>query len=143
MAKLTAQALPTGTLIGVYEIKDVLNSDWNSILYRAWNEHLNTIVILKEYFPSDYAVRDVDGKTVIAKSNTDESIFKYGMKRFLELAEQLEDIQHPNIISVHNALQFNETVYMATGFVRGTPLSKIHEGASHSFSDEKSKQTLH
>ena len=143
MAKLTPPALPTGTLIGVYEIKDVLNSDWSSILYHAWNEHLNTMVILKEYFPNDYAVRDVDGKNVIAKANTDESIFKYGMEKFLELAEQLEDIQHPNIISVHNVLQFNGTAYLAMDFVHGTPLSKTHEGASHSFSDEKSKQTLH
>lgn len=143
MAKSTAPALPMGALIGVYEIKDVLNSDWSSILYRAWNEHLNTMVILKEYFPSDYAVRDVDGKTVKAKSNTDESIFKYGMEKFLELAEQLEDIQHPNIISVHNVLQFNETAYLAMDFVHGTPLSKIQEGTSPFFSDEKSKQTLH
>ncbi len=143
MAKLTSPTLPTGTLIGVYEIKDVLNIERSSILYRAWNEHLNTIVILKEYFPTDYAVRDVDGKAVIAKPNTDESIFKYGMERFLELAEQLEDIQHLNIISVHNVLQFNETVYMAMDFIHGTPLSKIHEGPSHSFSDEKSKQTLY
>ncbi|MEE9337372.1 MAG: protein kinase [Methylococcaceae bacterium] len=143
MAKLTSPTLPTGTLIAVYEIKDVINIESSSILYHAWNEHLNTMVILKEYFPSDYAVRDVDGKAVIAKSNKDESIFKYGMEKFLELAEQLEDIQHPNIISVHNVLQFNGTAYLAMDFVHGTPLSKIHEGASHSFSDEKSKQTLH
>ncbi len=143
MAKLTSPTLPTGTLIAVYEIKDVINIEWSSILYHAWNEHLNTMVILKEYFPNDYAVRDIDGKNVIAKANTDESIFKYGMEKFLELAEQLEDIQHPNIISVHNVLQFNGTAYLAMDFVHGTPLSKIHEGASHSFSDEKSKQTLH
>ncbi len=141
MAGLTIQALPTGTQIGVYEIKDVICSDWNSILYRAWNEHLNTDVILKEYLPCDYAKRDADGKTVVVKSSADDSTFKYGIERFLELAEQLADIQHANIVSVHNVLQFNGTVYMAMDFVHGTPLSKI-EGSSLSFSDEKSTQIL-
>jgi len=141
MAGLTIQALPTGAQIGVYEIKDVIRSDWNSILYRAWNEHLNTDVMLQEYFPGVYAKRSIDGKTVVVKSSADDSTFKYGIERFLELAEQLADIQQTNIVSVHNVLQFNGTVYMAMDFVHGTPLSKI-EGASLSFSDEKSTQTL-
>ena len=139
MTRLNVPALPSGAQIGVYEIKDVISSDWSSVLYRAWNEHLNTMVALKEYFPSDYAEREENGTTVKAKSNKDVSVYAYGMEKFLELAELLVDIQQTSIVSIHNVLQFNGTAYMAMDLVKGSPLSELQD-SSHSNNTKESKQ---
>lgn len=133
------QALPSGTQIGVYEIKDVLSSDWSGILYRAWNQHLNTIVTLKEYLPSNCAVREEDGVTVKINSSKDASVFEYGMEKFQEFAELLGDIQQPSVVSVHNVVQFNGTAYLAMDFVKGTLLSKKQD-SSHCYTASESKQ---
>ncbi len=139
MTRLNVPALPSGAQIGVYEIKNVISSDWSSVLYRAWNEHLNTMVALKEYFPSDYAEREENGTTVKAKSNKDVSVYAYGMEKFLELAELLVDIQQTSIVSVHNILQFNGTAYMAMDLVKGSPLSELQD-SPYSNDTEESKQ---
>lgn len=139
MTRLNVPALPSGAQIGVYEIKDVISSDWSSVLYRAWNEHLNTMVALKEYFPSDYAKREENGTTVKAKSCKDVSVYVYGMEKFLELADLLVDIQQTSIVSIHNVLQFNGTAYMAMDLVKGSPLSELQD-SSHSNNTEESKQ---
>lgn len=135
------KALPSGAQIGVYEIKDVISSDWSGILYHAWNEHLNTMVVLREYLPADYAVRKDDGSTVTAKSSEDASIYDFGLVKFLVLAEKLADIQLPHFVSVHNVLQFNGTAYLAMDLVDGTPLSQ-KLAYSLSFSESELKQIL-
>lgn len=141
MVQLEVQVLPTGAQIGVYEIKEVISSGRAGVLYRAWNEHLNTMVALKEYLPSDYAVRDTDGHTVKAKRASDESVYKYGMEKFLEFAEILTDIQQTNVVGVHNVLQFNGTAYLAMDFEEGTLLSKL-QATSPSFSENDLKAML-
>jgi len=125
------QALPSGTRIGVYEIKGVISTDWSGILYRAWNEHLNAIVVIKEYLPEGYAFK--------AKFNKDTSVYENGLKEFLQLANQLVEIKHPNIVSVLNVIQFNGTAYLVMDFVTGTPLSKTHYHSFSSIDEELTK----
>ena len=141
MAQHEARVLPTGAQIGVYEIKEVISSGRAGILYRAWNEHLNTMVALKEYLPTDYAVRDEDGYSVKAKRVNDASVYEYGMEKFLEFAEILTDIQQKNVVGVHNVLQFNGTAYLAMDFEEGVLLSKL-QASSPSFSDTELKKIL-
>ena len=131
MPQYKLQALPSGTRIGVYEIKGVISTDWSGILYRAWNEHLNMNVIIKEYLPEGYAFS--------AKFNKDVSVYEYGLKQFLQLADQLAEIKHPNIVSVFNIMKFNGTAYLVMDFVNGTPLSKIHFHSFSSIDEELTK----
>ena len=133
MTKLKIQALPLGAKIGVYEIKEVISSDWSGNLYRAWNEHLNAIVVLKEYLPSDYAVK--------AKFSKETSGYEYGIKKFIELAESLEEIHQNNVVKVHNILYFNKTSYLVMEFVKGGRLSEIQK-TFHSFADVETEQIL-
>lgn len=133
MTQLKLQALPSGARIGVYEIKGVIRSDWSGILYRAWNEHLNSMVAIKEYLPDGYSFK--------AKFSKDVSVYEYGMKKFLQLADLLAEVRQPNVVSVHNVLQFNGTAYLIMDFVNGTPLSKIHDHFP-TFTDAESKKIL-
>ena len=131
MPQYKLQALPSGTRIGVYEIKGVISTDWSGILYCAWNEHLNMNVIIKEYLPEGYAFS--------AKFNKDVSVYEYGLKQFLQLADQLAEIKHPNIVSVFNIMRFNGTAYLVMDFVNGIPLSKIHFHSFSSIDEELTK----
>ena len=131
MPQYKLQALPSGTRIGVYEIKGVISTDWSGILYRAWNEHLNMNVIIKEYLPEGYAFS--------AKFNKDVSVYEYGLKQFLQLADQLAEIKHPNIVGVFNIMKFNGTAYLVMDFVNGTPLSKIYFHSFSSIDEELTK----
>ena len=136
-----AQALKKGDQIGVYEIKGVIHVERSGIVYRIWNEHMNTVEVLAEYFPSDIARRLEDGHTVGPKSENERPAFEDGLKQFLQQAEILSDIKQVNIIRVHNELEFNDTGYMIMDDVGGTPLSKL-TGASASFNQTELEYIL-
>ncbi len=136
MTKLQEQALRKGTQIAVYEIKEVLGRNTSEILYRAWNEHLNTTVILKEFFPFDFVMRDEEDQSVRGNSKKDMAVFDFGLKNFFHHYEKLLAVQHPGIQNAHNILEFNQTAYLAVDDVQGKFLSEILEN-SKTFDEEE------
>ncbi len=125
MAHAHNQILPVGSRLGVYEIKEALKVDAFAITYRAWNHHLQGQVEIQEYFPYDLAGRAQDGLGVEPKSPNDKEIFDTGLKAFVDQAEALTQIEHPNIAKAENVLQFNGTAYLIADYQEGTPLSKL------------------
>lgn len=127
MTQIHDQALPAGTQIGVYEIKDTLKMGAFDITYRAWNHHLKERVEIQEYFPHDFAARANDGLDVAPKSPSDQENFDYGLKAFLDQAEILTQIEHPNIARAENILQLNGTAYLIMAHQQGVALSRLIE----------------
>ncbi|WP_411726956.1 protein kinase domain-containing protein [Methyloglobulus sp.] len=125
MSHIHNQTLPEGTQLGVYEIKEASKIDTFDITYRAWNHHLKEWVEIQEYFPHDFAIRANDGLGVESKSPSDRENFEYGLKTFLDQAEILTQIEHPNIVKAENLLQFNGTAYLIMDYQEGVPLSKL------------------
>lgn len=125
MTHIHDQILPEGTQLGVYEIKEASKIDTFHITYRAWNHHLKERVEIQEYFPNDFAIRANDGLGVESKSPSDKENFEYGLKAFLDQAEILTQIDHPNIVKAENILQFNGTAYLILDYQEGVPLSKL------------------
>ncbi|SDH57535.1 protein kinase [Nitrosomonas sp. Nm132] len=119
------QILPKGTQLGVYEIKDTLKIGAFDITYHAWNHHLKERVDIQEYFPHDLAMRVNDGPGVEPKSLDDKENFEYGLKAFLDQAERLTQIEHPNIAVAENVLQLNGTAYLIMARQEGVSLSKV------------------
>ncbi len=136
MAQSTAPFLKEGTHIGVYEIKDVIRFDNFNITYRAWNEHLNSMVAMMEYFPSDLVLRDPDETAIKPKSNQNPAEFQYGLDQFENQADQLEDIKHQSLAGVHNVLHFNETAYLVMDLVDGISLANQKEHSAAVTEDE-------
>ncbi|MGE0661330.1 MAG: serine/threonine-protein kinase [Reyranellaceae bacterium] len=118
-------ALPSGFRLGRYELLAVLGHGGFGITYRALDTELNRGVAIKEYLPSDVAVR-VDGATVRAKSGRDEEGFTWGLERFLEEARALALFENANIVRVHDYMQANGTAYMVMALVEGEPLSALY-----------------
>ena len=123
MTQFQDQALPEGFHIGVYEIQSILGAGRFDITYRGWNHHLNAPVVLKEYFPHDCAMRRRNDHTVAPKSERDRTIYESGLASFVEQAEILGQIEHRDIVRVHNTLQINGTAYLIMDYEDGVPLS--------------------
>ena len=139
MNETRKQALPVGTRIGVYEIRRIIGEGRFGITYQVWNQHLNAEMALKEYFPNDIVQRAADGLTVLTRSDRDERLFQLGLDKFLEDADKLARIEHPNLERVQNDLQIHGTIYLAMEYEDGIPLSRLVERSGAVLDEEQVK----
>lgn len=122
-------ALAQGSQIGVYEVKELTGADRLSLFYSAWNYHLNSPVLLREFFPEAMARRCADGVKVEADSQESSKQFATLLSNFLNEADQLAEIQHEAVANVLNALEFNDTGYQVLSVENGQTLSAWVESA--------------
>jgi serine/threonine protein kinase len=114
------QPLPGGYILNGYRIDKPLSSGGFSIVYLAYDEGGNPVVI-KEYLPASLALRS-DGTEVRIEDQANLSAFRHGLKCFFEEGRALALISHPNVVRVENFFRANETVYMVMQYVRGRTL---------------------
>lgn len=125
-----AHALKSGTRLngtepGQYEILGVLGSGGFSITYKARDKLLDTIVAIKEYLPSDFALRHQDGTTVGPRSTSETPQFEWGLERFLDEARTLKKFREQHIVRVESFLQANGTAYMIMEYEEGQTLENF------------------
>ena len=115
-------ALPSGYRFEEYEIVRVLGSGGFGITYLAYDDNLDKAVAIKEYLPSDLAIRQAS--TVLPKSSSDENDFEWGLERFLDEAKTLARFKHQNIIQVHRFFRAHGTAYIVMEYAEGATLNK-------------------
>lgn len=120
-------ALRIGTKLGNYDITKVLQADRFSILYCALNDQFDSLSIIQEYFPSDFARRRNEDSTVIPCSENTLPFYNKGLESFIEEGELLSQIEHQGIVQVQNIPEINGTAYLIMNYVDGTPLSRLYE----------------
>ena len=119
-------ALPSGFLLGKYQLEAVLGQGGFGITYRGRDRELDRAVAIKEYLPADVATR-IDASTVRPRSRNDQDNFQWGLERFLAEARALARFDsNPSIVRVHDYMQANGTAYMVMALIDGTPLSVIY-----------------
>ena len=119
--------LPAGiVLIDRYQIGAVLGEGGFGITYLANDLQQGTRVAIKEYFPRDKASRNSKESLLISgHSGPGEAPFQESRRKFLEeanLLAQLSDI--PQIISVRECFEMNNTAYIVTEYVEGLTLTE-------------------
>jgi hypothetical protein len=114
-------ALPAGHQLNEYTLEAVLGSGGFGITYLARDNNLQCQVAIKEYLPTDLAVRTA-GCTVCARTEAETHGYRIGLERFLAEARVLASFRHRNIVRVTRFFEANNTAYMVMDYERGLPL---------------------
>ena len=118
-------ALPQGTHVQEFEFLQVLGYGGFGITYKAWNTVLEKTVAIKEYMPTDIAIRDSD-RIVHPKTDNDEQDFQWGLDRFLDEARMLARFVHPSIVQVQQFFEAKGTAYIVMEYLDGRTLGEIY-----------------
>jgi len=122
-------ALNAGTeLVGDYRIGRVLGAGGFGITYLADEIALDRRVTIKEYFPSDYAIRGNGSADAVPRSQDCSGDYRWGLDRFIEEAQTLARFDHPNIVRVYRYFRANNTAYMVLNFEEGQSLKSWLKG---------------
>ena len=130
-------ALPQGYVLRDYTVEAVLGHGGFGIVYKARHNELDHVVAIKEYLPSELAVREA--KAIRAKSAECEAHFADGLRRFREEARALIEFQqNPSIVDCREFFRANGTAYLVMEYVEGLPLSEVlrqREAAGQPFTE--------
>src|SRR5262249_7836643 len=83
--------------------------------------NLNLRVAIKEYLPSDIAVRNPD-QSVAPNSTQSGEDFMWGKRRFLDESRTIASFRHPNIVRVMRFFEAKGSAYMVMEYVEGDSL---------------------
>ena len=118
-------ALPDGYKLHWYEIHAILGRGGFGITYLALDSNLNHEVAIKEFLPTDIAMRASDSSIhPISDEHTDT--FAWGLGRFITEAQTLAQFRHPNIVLVHSVFEANGTAYMVMEYEKGESLGQAY-----------------
>ncbi len=105
-----------------YLVGKVIESGADGVTYIGWDNDLNAIVNIREYFPDNIAVRSQDRMTVNAAEEKGLA-FNRGIKEFYELHTALSKFPSISaILQVVDVFEANGTVYAVSNTVSGITL---------------------
>ena len=108
-----------------YKIEEVIGADGFGITYRAWDPLLQSYVAIKEYYPSGIATRSADSSKVCVPVGQEQREYHRGRIRFLKEAQDVARFQsEPNIVSIYDYLEENDTAYMVMEYLHGCTLKQ-------------------
>jgi serine/threonine protein kinase len=117
-------ALPRGFKLFEYQIDSVLGKPGGfGITYLAKDTYLDQLVAIKEYLPTDFAVRE-DKYTVNVRASTYEESFEWGLKCFIDEAQVLAKFNHPSLVRVLRFFKKNGTAYMVMEYQKGNSFTE-------------------
>jgi serine/threonine protein kinase len=105
-------ALPVGTRFGELEIIGTLGVGGFGIVYLARDHSLEREIAIKEYMPSQFALRDGQSQVSVRSVSMKET-FDLGRRSFVNEAKLLARFDHPSLLKVYRFWEANGTAYMA------------------------------
>ncbi|WP_457352512.1 serine/threonine protein kinase [Roseateles sp. P5_D6] len=105
-------ALPVGTRFGELEIIGTLGVGGFGIVYLARDHSLEREIAIKEYMPSQFALRDGQSQVSVRSVSMKET-FELGRRSFVNEAKLLARFDHPSLLKVYRFWEANGTAYMA------------------------------
>lgn len=115
--------LPGMLLHNRYIVGIALGVGGFGITYKCLDIKIGGICAVKEYFPSNYAIRSADKRMV---SVAEQNLERYNriMRRFVEEAELVKKLHHRNIITIYDSFFENNTAYYVMEYCDGIDLRK-------------------
>lgn len=119
--------LQVGALLqeGKYRIEGLLGQGGFGITYLAVQTGLNRKVAIKEFFMKEHCNRESDTSHVTVPSvGSKELVLKFRQK-FVKEAQTIAELDNPNVVSIFDIFEENETAYYVMKYVEGGSLSDI------------------
>lgn len=111
-----------------YVIGNVLGFGGFGITYKAWDKKLDSVVAIKEYYPSGIVNRPPGTKNLLLFSGNRKKEFEHGLIRFIEEARNMTKFNaHKNIVNVYEYFEENNTAYIVMEFLDGCNLGEYIE----------------
>ncbi len=111
---------PGSLLKDRYSIGMVLGFGGFGITYKAWDNKLDTVVAIKEYYPSGIVSRSPGEMEIILYNKKRQKEFYYLRDRFLEEARNIAKFNSENnIVNVFEFFEDNNTAYIVMEFLDG------------------------
>jgi serine/threonine protein kinase len=117
-------ALPLQSMLLEYRLDSVLGAGGFGMTYLGWDTHLEKHVAIKEYLPTDLAVRALDGSIVPITTELQRD-YQWGLERFILEARTLAKFSHPHIVRVNRYFEANGTGYMVMDYEKGESLNQM------------------
>ena len=115
--------LPSGYMLNEFEILEILGIGGFGITYKALDRNKSKIVAIKEFLPTQIAMRNTQNLSVIPHADNQKNNFDEGLKRFIDEANLLTQFNHINIVKVTQSFKKNNTAYFVMDFVEGESLA--------------------
>jgi len=126
IAKELYHLYPGTTLNNRYIIGQVLGFGGFGITYMAWDSTLNTILAIKEYYPSGLVNRVPGTKNVSVFTRNRLKEYNHGLMRFLDEARSMAKFSsHRDIINIFEYFEENGTAYIVMEYLDGLTLSEF------------------
>lgn len=118
-----ASALELNSILhGRYVVGRVLGKGGFSITYLAYDNKLDKVVAIKEFFP-DSLVHRIQGESAVRLNDSNQmELYKKCVKRFYEEAQVISTISHPNVLDVYNLYYENGTAFYTMEYLIGNDL---------------------
>ena len=120
MAKVAPAPLQPDTMVGAYRIVRKLAAGGFGVVYLALDGQGQQVAI-KEYLPSSLVTREVGEQAPQVPSDM-QSLYRLGLKSFVEEGRSLAQIAHPSVVRVIDFFPENDTVYMVMNYLEGASL---------------------
>ena len=109
---------------GKYRIERVLGQGGFGITYLAIQTSLNRYVAIKELFVggSGQAINERRGNQVVVTNSVNQQSFNQQKAKFKKEALRLANLNHPNLVKVHEFFEENGTAYYVMDYIDGESL---------------------
>lgn len=107
-----------------YYIKEVVATSKLSNVYIAEATHKPDKYIIKEFYPTEIALRDLDNKKVVSRFPSLKKKFQDLKKIFLNEALIMQQLNHRNIVKYIDHFEENESIYIVMEYYEGQLLNQ-------------------
>lgn len=116
--------LPSKLQLGKYKIENVMGQGGFGITYLATNTETGKQVVIKENFSTEFSYRNAQNLNVAPLSPDMRETYEKVLRRFMEEAQLLASLRHPNIVPVTAAFKALGTAYYVMPHINGKDLKK-------------------
>ena len=110
---------------GKYRIVRFISAGGFGCTYEGLHVMLKKRVAIKEFFVKDFCNRDEADMTVSAGITSKTALVNKLKNKFIEEAQSVNALKHPNIVNVYDVFEENGTAYYVMDYIDGASLNDI------------------